>query len=67
MCREAGGHLQSGFLRDFNLGQALPSDNKRLECVVNGLQANHGRQVAVDNTGEPTPTQQGAQAASFPH
>ena len=50
-------------MRDLNLGQVLPTDDRRLECVVNGLTAYHGKQVAVDatlvstlkGTGEPRP------------
>ena len=63
VCKEAGGHLQrTGYLRETNLGDVLPSDNRRLECVVNGLPP-LGEQLAVDTTlvspltrkGEPRP------------
>ena len=63
VCREAGGQLQrTGYLRDTNLGDVLPTDDRRLECVVNGLPP-LGEQLAVDTTlvspltrkGEPRP------------
>ena len=63
VCKEAGGHLQrTGYLRDSNLGNILPTDERRLECVVNGLPP-LGEQLAVDatlvsplkRTGEPRP------------
>ena len=48
VCKEAGGHLQrTGYLRDSNLGNILPTDERRLECVVNGLPP-LGEQLAVD-------------------
>ena len=50
VCQEAGGQLQrTGLLRDTNLGNILPTDNRRLECVVNGLPP-LGQQLAVDAT-----------------
>ena len=49
VCKEAGGRLQSGFLRNLDLGNVLPTDDRRLECVVDGLN-HHGAQYAVDTT-----------------
>ena len=51
MCREAGGRIiRPGNLRELNLGPILPNDNRRLECLVDGLPYRHGTQVAVDCT-----------------
>ena len=51
VCREAGGRVhRTGFLRDMNFGAVLPTDNRRLECLVDGLPYRHGAQVAVDCT-----------------
>ena len=51
VCREAGGRVQrTGLLRDTNLGEVLPTDNRRLECVADELPLGDGRQVAVDCT-----------------
>ena len=50
VCREAGGRLRPGTLRDLNLGGVLPTDDRRLECVVDDLPLPHGGQVAVDCT-----------------
>ena len=33
-----------------NFGAVLPTDNRRLECLVDGLPYRHGAQVAVDCT-----------------
>ena len=51
VCREAGGRVhKTGFMRDMNFGAVLPTDNRRLECLVDGLPFRHGAQVAVDCT-----------------
>ena len=50
VCREAGGRIRSGTLRDLNLGSVLPTDERRVECVVDDLPLPHGDQVAVDCT-----------------
>ena len=42
VCREAGGRLLSGYLRDLNLGGVAPTDDRRLECVVTGLSLHNG-------------------------
>ena len=50
VCREDGGQLhRTGFLRDTNLGDVLPTDDRRVECVVSGLPP-LGKQLAVDAT-----------------
>ena len=50
MCKEAGGQLQrTGFLRETNLANVFPTDDRRVECVVNGLPP-LGQQLAVDAT-----------------
>ena len=50
VCREAGGQLlRTGLLRETNLGDVLPTDERRLECVVDGLPP-LGNQLAVDTT-----------------
>ena len=50
VCREAGGRLRPGALKELNLGPVLPNDNRRLECVVDDLPLPRGGQVAVDCT-----------------
>ena len=50
VCREAGGRLRPGVLRELNLGTILPDDERRLECVVDDLPLPRGGQVAVDCT-----------------
>ena len=66
--------MQSGYLRDLNVGGVLPTDDRRLECVVTGLRFYNGAQLAVDTTlvspltgrGEPRPralTENGAAMA----
>ena len=41
---------RTGLLRETNLGAVLPTNNRRLECMVDELQTSHGAQVAVDCT-----------------
>ena len=50
VCREAGGRLQNGYLRDLQVGGVSPTDERRLECVVTGLPLYNGAQLAVDTT-----------------
>ena len=50
VCREAGGRLRPGLLRETNLKGPTPSDDRRLECVVDNLPLPLGGQVAVDCT-----------------
>ena len=50
VCREAGGRLLSGYLRDLSLGGVAPTDDRRLECVITGLSLHNGAQLAVDTT-----------------
>ena len=55
--------MQSGYLRDLNVKRVLPTDDRRLECVVTGLRLYNGAQLAVSITlvsplterGEPRP------------
>ena len=50
VCKEAGRQLQrTGLLRDTNLRNIFLTDERRLECVVNGLPP-LGEQLAVDTT-----------------
>ena len=51
VCREAGGRVRKNvFVRDMNVGAVLPTDDRRLECLVTGLPLHNGAQLAVDAT-----------------
>ena len=41
---------RSMYLRDMNLGPVRPGDDRRIECLVKGLQLHNGVQLAVDTT-----------------
>ena len=50
VCKEAGGQLlRTSLLRDTNLGGVLPTDDRCVEYVIDGLPP-LGNQLAVDTT-----------------
>ena len=42
--------MRPGLVRDLNLGNVLPTDNRRFECLVDELPVYNGAQLAVDCT-----------------
>ena len=42
--------MRPGLVRDVNLGNVLPTDNRRFECLVDELPVYNGAQLAVDCT-----------------